>query len=63
MNSDSWYSNFRAIFLHSSIEHLGSNIKMIKELLSRMEKYILGKSIDGSKANDIKNFKGLGKVA
>ena len=36
---------------------------MIKELLSRMEKYILGKSIDGSKANDIKNFKGLGKVA
>jgi len=36
---------------------------MIKELLSRIEKYILDKSIDSTKANDIKNFKGLDKVA
>jgi len=28
-----------------------------------MEKYILGKDIDGSKANDIKDFEGLGKAA
>jgi len=28
-----------------------------------MEKYILSKGIDSSKANDIKDFKGLGKVA
>ncbi len=45
------------------MEYLGSDIKIIKELLSRMEKFILDKSIDGSKANDIKDFKGLGKVA
>ena len=44
------------------MKHLDSNIKMIKELLFRMEKYILGKSIDSSKANDIKNFKGLDKI-
>jgi len=36
---------------------------MIKELLSRMEKYILGKSIDGTEANNIKDFESLGKVA
>jgi len=45
------------------MEYLGSDINIIKELLSRMEKFILDKSIDGSKANDIKDFKGLGKVA
>jgi len=27
-----------------------------------MEKYILSKGIDGSKANNIKDFKGLGKA-
>ena len=27
-----------------------------------MEKYILGKGIDGSKANNIKDFEGLGKT-
>jgi len=50
-------------FAHSSMEYLGSDIKIIKELLSRIEKFILDKSIDGSKANDIKDFKGLDKVA
>ena len=44
------------------MEHLGSNIKNIKKLLSRMEKYILSKSIDGNKANNIKDFEGLGKA-
>ena len=63
MDPDSWDGNFRAISLHSFIKYLGSNIKMIKESLSRMEKYILDKNIDGSKANDIKDFEGLGKVA
>jgi len=58
------FSAGRALnFVHSSMEYLGSDIKIIKELLSRMEKFILDKSIDGSKANDIKDFKGLGKVA
>ena len=44
------------------MEHLSSDIKNIKELLSKIEKYILGKGIDGSKANNIKDFEGLGKV-
>jgi len=63
LDPDSWNGDFRAISLHGSMEHLGSNIKIIKESLSRMEKYILGKSIDGTKANNIKDFEGLGKVA
>ena len=45
------------------MEHLGSDIKNIKELLSRMEKYVLSKSIDGNKANDIEDFESLGKTA
>jgi len=39
------------------------NIKNIKESLFRIEKYILGKSINGSKVNENKDFKGLGKAA
>jgi len=57
-----WNGKFRAISLHGSMEHLSSDIKNIKELLSKIEKYILGKGIDGSKANNIKDFEGLGKV-
>ena len=63
LDPNSWNSDFRAIFLHSSMEYLGSNIKIIKESLSRMEKFILDKSIDSSKANNIKDFEGLSKVA
>jgi len=39
------------------------DIKNIKELLSRIEKYILGKDINSNKANDIKDFEDLGKAA
>ena len=63
LDPDSWDNKFKAISLHSSIEHLGSDIKNIKESLSRMEKYILSKSIDGNKANNIKDFEGLDKTA
>jgi len=63
LDPDSWDSKFRAISLHGFIEHLGSDIKNIKKLLSRIEKYILSKGIDSSKANNIKDFEGLGKVA
>jgi len=45
------------------MEHLASNIKNIKESLIRMCKYILGKSIDGDKANKIKDLKGIGMAA
>ena len=44
------------------MEHLGLNINNIKKLLFKMEKYILSKGINNSKANDIKDFKGLGKA-
>ena len=63
MDPNSWDGNFRVNSLHDSIEYLSSNIKIMKELLSKMEKFILGKSIDSSKANNIKNFEGLGKTA
>jgi len=45
------------------MKYLGSDIKNIKKLLFRMEKYILSKDIDGSKANKIKDFKDLSKIA
>ena len=57
-----WNGKFRAISLYGLIEHLGSNIRNIKESLFRMEKYILSKCIDGSKANNIKDLEGLGKA-
>ena len=63
LDPNSWDGDFRVISLHGSIEYLSSDIKIIKELLSRMEKFILGKSIDSSKANNIKDFEGLGKAA
>ena len=44
------------------MEYLSPDIKNIKELLSKMEKYILGKGIDSSKTNNIKDFKGLDKA-
>ena len=62
LDQDLWNGKFRAIFLHGLIEHLGSNIRNIKKSLFRMEKYILSKCIDGSKANNIKDLEGLGKA-
>ena len=44
------------------MEYLSPDIKNIKELLSKIEKYILGKGIDSSKTNNIKDFKGLDKA-
>jgi len=58
----SWDGNFWAISLHGSIEHLASNIKNIKDSLIRMHKYILGKFIEGDKANSVKDLEGVGKV-
>ena len=63
LDLESWDSNFQAISLHSSIEHLVSDIKNIKDSLIRMHKYILGKSINGDKANSIKDLEGIGKEA
>jgi len=45
------------------MEHLASDVKNIKDSLSRMCKYILGKSIDGDKANEVQDLKNVGKSA
>ena len=45
------------------MEHLISNIKNIKDSLSRIHKYILGKSIDGNNANKVQDLKGVSKTA
>ena len=57
-----WDRDFRAISLHGSIKHLALDIKNIKDSLLRMQNYILSKSIESNKANDIKNLKRVGKV-
>jgi len=59
---ESWNSKFRAVLLHRSIKHLASNIKNIKESLHRMQKYILGKSINGDKANNVKDLESVRKM-
>jgi len=51
LDPKSWDGNFWVILFHNPIEHLASNIKNIKESLIRIHKYILGKSIEGNKAN------------
>jgi len=58
----SWNGDFWTISLHRSMEHLVSDIKNIKESLSRMYKYILGKTIDRNKANKVQNLKDVGKA-
>jgi len=44
------------------MEHLASNTKMIKNSLFGMHKYILGKSIDNDKANDVQDLVSVGKA-
>ena len=62
LDSESWNGNFHAISLHRSMEHLILDIKNIKDSLIKMCKFILGKSIEGNKANNIKDLKGIGKA-
>ena len=63
LDPESWDSDFRAISLYRLMEHLTSDVKHIKVFLSRMWKYILEKSIESNKANDLQDLKGVGKVA
>jgi len=42
---------------------LASDVKNIKDSLSRMCKYILSKSIDGDKVNEVQDLKDVGKAA
>ena len=62
LDPDSWDGNFHVVSLHGSMEHLALDALNIKESLSRIHKYILGKSIKNSGANDIEDFKGMGKA-
>ena len=59
----SWDSKFHAISLHGSMKYLVFDVKNIKDLLSRICKYILGKSINDNKTNNVKDLEGIGKVA
>ena len=62
LDPDSWDGNFHAVLLYRSMEYLASDTKNFKKSLSRMKKYILGKLIENNKVNNIKDFKGMGKV-
>ena len=44
------------------MEHLASDMQNIKESLIRMQRYILGESIEIDKANEIKDLEGIGKA-
>ena len=61
LDSESWDGNFHAVSLHGSMEHIASDVLSIKNSLLRIKKYILGKSINGDKANDFKDLSGMGK--
>ena len=62
LDPDSWDSNFHAVSLHGSMEHIASDALNIKESLTRMKKYISVKSIESPKTNDIKDLMGMGKA-
>jgi len=62
LDPESWDGNFRAVSLHESIEHLASDALNIKESLLRMRKYISDKSINGDKAHEVEDLKGMGKA-
>jgi len=44
------------------MEHIVSNVLSIKNSLLRIKKYILGKSINGDKANYFKDLSGMSKA-
>jgi len=51
---------FHPISLHGSIEHFTSDSKNIKVSLNFLAKYIKNKQVNGSKANDLDDFNGMG---
>lgn len=57
-----WGGNFHPISLYSSIEHIGSNAKNIKNTLKFMTKYISNKQINPNKVNKLDNFNGIGEA-
>jgi len=57
-----WNGSFYSISLHSSMEHLVSDSKNIKDFLNFMAKYISNKQVDSSKFNNLEDFHGIGKA-
>jgi len=57
-----WDGSFHPISLHSSIEHIASDSKNIKDLLNFMAKYIAKKQVNLAKSDDLEDFKGIGEV-
>jgi len=57
-----WSGNFHPISLHSSIEHIASDTKNIKDFLNFMARYITDKQVDFSKLNDLEDFNSIGKA-
>jgi len=62
MDPEIWCGNFHPISLHSSIEHIGSNAKNIKNSLKFMAKYISNKQINPDEANKLDDFNGIGEA-
>ena len=62
MELNSWNGNFYSISLHSSLEHLPSDSKNIKESLHWITKYIKNKKIENNKANEVLDLKDIGKA-
>jgi len=62
MDPEIWGGSFHPISLHSSIKHIASNAKNIKDFLKFMAKYISNKQVNSAKANELDDFKGIGEV-
>jgi len=60
LDPELWDSEFCAISLYESMEHLVSNIKNIKESHQRIGKYIKAKSVN-TNPNDVKDLNSIGK--
>ena len=58
-DSKIWNGGFHPISLHSSIEHIVSNAKNIKDSLKFMAKYIASKQLELLKANNVMDFVGI----
>jgi len=56
---DLWSRNFQSISLHGLVEHIASDLKNIKQLLSFMAKYISNKKVNPKSSNDLNDFDGI----
>ena len=60
---DIWDDNFHSVSLYGLMEHLALDASNIRESLYYMIKYILNKKVERDKANNVNNFRGIGKAA